>query len=164
MLEGIHDGGDAFDGEEGDQQQGERDRAADRPEQQDQAGDHAQDARDQRPPEAWSAPGHEGRRKAHDAAEQEQPADHQRDGDGGERRDHDGEDAEDDEDDALDQEQLPMLLDRLGERFLQLADVARICRHVGSPQTVWCLRRTPIRTAILYRLESPGATPLRGPC
>ena len=61
-----------------------------------------------------------------DAADQEQPAQENGDGDGGDERDHDRQDAEHDEDDSLDQEQDPMLANRLRERALQRIDVSRV--------------------------------------
>src|SRR5882757_5436689 len=79
--------------------------------------------------------------QAHDAADQEKPADHQGDGVGGDRRDYDGQDAQYDEDNALDQKHDPMLADGLSQCLLQLVEVARIRRHVRSPQTLWWLRR-----------------------
>jgi hypothetical protein len=68
----------------------------------------------------------ERRHQAHDSADEEEPAQENGDGDGGKRRDYDRQHAQHDEDDSLDQEQNPMLVNRLCQRALQLVGVARV--------------------------------------
>ncbi len=113
-----------------DQEQSERDGAADRPGQQDQAGGDAEHRGKERPPEAGGMARSKRGDQAGDATDQEKPAEENGDCDGRERRHDNGEHAKDDEHDALDQKQLPMLAKGLRHRLLQRIAVARIHRHV----------------------------------
>src|SRR5215469_4409900 len=116
MLECEHQRGDALDDEKCDQHQRERNRAADRPADQHDAGGDADQRRQKRPPETRRIAHPERRNQTDRAAEQKQPADKKRKCQRGDDRQNDRRRAEKHENDTLDQEQDPMLADRAHDR------------------------------------------------
>ena len=125
VIDGVHHRGDALGDEERDQHQGQRHRAADRPADEQDAGDDGDDRRQQRPPEAGRVAHPERRHQADAAADQEQPADDQREGQRRHHRQDDRGDAQDDEDETLDQKQHPMVVDRAFDGTLHVVEPQR---------------------------------------
>ena len=78
------------------------------------------------------------------AADEEQPADEDCNREGGDWRDHDCHETQDHEDDAFDQKQDPMIVDRFFDRALKLLDTTGLIhRHVGLPERLPAeIRRT----------------------
>ena len=123
MLQGVHDGGDAFGEEIGPDHDGEGEGALHRLCQQDDAGANRKNRRNQRPPEARHLPGPERQHQAGNPADQKHPAQENGDGKARKRRHDHCCQPQDHEQDAFDQKGLPMLAYRSAHFRLHPGDV-----------------------------------------
>src|SRR5262249_47506383 len=132
MLQRVEDRDRPLDREERDQQQRERERAADRLDQQDEARRGGEHGGDERPPEPGRAARPHRRDEPDHSADQEDPAEDDGDRERREWRQQDREHAENEEDDSFDQEEGRMLADGTGDGGLDLVWVDGLLRrHLG---------------------------------
>jgi hypothetical protein len=101
----------------------------------------------------------EGGDQAYDAADQEKPANQDRDGDGRNHWHHDGQHAKHDQNDALYEEQHPVVANRSRNRLPEPINATGVHRHVRSPERRSAYAGTPTCTFQYTRPEVPA--PLR---
>jgi hypothetical protein len=109
-------------------------RVSTRPGQQDSAGQHRECRRDQRPPEARHVARPKGQHQTGNAADQEHPAEEDRNRKACERRHDHGAEAKNDQQDAFEQEGLPMLAHGGAHLGLKFAEFIRK-GHGSTPGT-----------------------------
>ena len=113
MVECIEDRHHAVDCEKCGQYQGEREHPAGRPADQNRTGDNRRQRRKERPDETGGMPAHERRDQAGPAVDQQEPAEEDRRREAGDGGQDNGARAQNNQHDTFEQEQPPVLADRL---------------------------------------------------